>query len=206
LDHNVYVTRLPYADSPPLMGAAVILGALSKWDRVLSLAHRKTKRFGVVTFGTMVPTPANRVRLNPSKRDVFGMPVLDIHIHFDREVQTTIDNSHRRLLSILSDAGYRADVVKRNDPLRPGWAAHFGGTARMHASPRYGVVNAWNRMHDVENVAVVDASSFTTGVEKNPTLTVMALAARAAHRLADDLKRDTVLSIRSRSDAVPTLR
>ena len=50
----------------------------------------------------------------------------------------------------------------------------------MHASSQYGVLDGWNRLHDAGNVAVVDASSFTTGVEKNPTLTVMALAARAA--------------------------
>ena len=62
----------------------------------------------------------------------------------------------------------------------------------MHASRQYGVLDGWNRLHQVNNVAVVDASSFTTAVEKNPTLTAMALAARAADHLADDLKSDSV--------------
>jgi choline dehydrogenase-like flavoprotein len=58
----------------------------------------------------------------------------------------------------------------------------------MHVSPRFGVTDNFNRLHDIPNVLVVDASCFTTGAEKNPTLTVMALAARSAERLAHDLK------------------
>ena len=58
----------------------------------------------------------------------------------------------------------------------------------MHASPKYGVTDSCNRLYDAPNVLVVDASCFTTGAEKNPTLTVMALAARSADRLAGDLK------------------
>jgi len=62
----------------------------------------------------------------------------------------------------------------------------------MHRSPEFGVVDPWNRLFDVPNVVVVDASSFTTSSEKNPTLTAMALAARAAERLAHDLKHGPV--------------
>jgi choline dehydrogenase-like flavoprotein len=62
----------------------------------------------------------------------------------------------------------------------------------MHSDPEFGVLDAWNRMHDVANVAVVDSSCFTTGAEKNPTLTAMALAVRAAERLADDLGRGAI--------------
>ena len=58
----------------------------------------------------------------------------------------------------------------------------------MHADPEHGVVDGWNRVYDAPNVLVCDASCFTTGPEKNPTLTVMAIAARAAHRLAHDLR------------------
>jgi choline dehydrogenase-like flavoprotein len=63
---------------------------------------------------------------------------------------------------------------------------HYAGSVRMHDDPRYGVLDRWNRMHDVPNVVVCDMSCFTTGPEKNPTPTAMALAIRAADRLADD--------------------
>ena len=59
----------------------------------------------------------------------------------------------------------------------------------MHADAKYGVVDAWNRVYDAPNVLVCDAACFTTTPEKNPTLTVMAIAARAATRLAHDLKQ-----------------
>jgi choline dehydrogenase-like flavoprotein len=58
----------------------------------------------------------------------------------------------------------------------------------MHTSPKFGVTDGFNRLHEIPNLLVVDASCFTTGAEKNPTLTVMALAARAADHLAHDLK------------------
>ena len=58
----------------------------------------------------------------------------------------------------------------------------------MHTSPKFGVTDGFNRLYEIPNVLVVDASCFTTGAEKNPTLTVMALAARAADHLARDLK------------------
>jgi glucoside 3-dehydrogenase (cytochrome c) catalytic subunit len=206
LDHNVYLTRAPYGESAPLRGAAVILGALSKWDRLASLARRSTRRFGVVTFGTMVPTRDNYVRLHPEKRDEFGFPILDIHIRFGPEVQPTLSDSHERLRAILSAAGYASSLVHPVQSLTPGWASHYGGTARMHRSPQYGVLDGWNRLHEVDNVVVADASCFTTGAEKNPTLTVMALSARAAHRLADDLKRGALSTARRTRNAQPTPR
>jgi choline dehydrogenase-like flavoprotein len=206
LDHNVYVSRPPYVDSPPLLGAAVILGALSKWDRVSSLTGRTGTRFGMVTFGTMVPTAGNYVRLNAEKKDEFGLPVLDIKLGFGPEVHATISTSHTRLRSILASAGYESRVLTPVQGLTPGAACHYGGTARMHASPQYGVLNAWSRLHDADNVVVADASAFTTGVEKNPTLTLMALSARAAHRLADDLKRQAIQTARGTLDAVSAVR
>ena len=59
----------------------------------------------------------------------------------------------------------------------PGDSVHYGGTCRMHASPRFGVVDARCRVHHVPNVAVADSAVFTTSPEKNPVLTAMALAA-----------------------------
>jgi choline dehydrogenase-like flavoprotein len=69
----------------------------------------------------------------------------------------------------------------------PGASVHYGGTCRMHASPRLGVVDAWCRLHGVRNVAVADSSVFTTTPEKNPVLTAMTLAARAGDRLGSEI-------------------
>lgn len=190
LGHAAYLTRVPYQESAPLLAAGCTLGSGrgTHLEKALSFTPLKTKQFGVVTFGTMVPTFDNYVRLDPVSRDEFGLPLLDIHIHFDDEVLRNMMEARTRLLAILESAGYRAAIRESVTRLTPGSSVHYGGTVRMHASPRHGMLNAWNRLHAVDNVVVADASSFTTGVEKNPTLTAMALAARAAHRLAVDLK------------------
>jgi choline dehydrogenase-like flavoprotein len=206
LDQQLHVTRAPYADSPPLMAASLTIGPLSKWDRVLSSVGARTTRFGLVTFGTMLPEADNRVRLHPEKRDKFGMPWLDVHIEFGPQVAQTVAAAQKRLLEIFERAGVRASMECTVDRFVPGWAAHYGGTVRMHASRDYGVLDGWNRIHGAPNVAVVDASSFTTAVEKNPTLTVMALAARAATRLADDLVGTSSSGSRQRTHAVATVR
>jgi choline dehydrogenase-like flavoprotein len=188
------------------MGASLTIGPLSKWDRVLSAAGLTTTRFGLVTFSTMLPEASNYVRLHPDKRDQFGMPVLDIHIRYSEDVTRTIAATHERLGGILEQAGLRYTLDCPLERLVPGSSAHFAGAARMHSSPEYGVLNGWNRIHDVDNVLVVDASSFTTAVEKNPTLTAMALAARAADRLADDLRHGGLGRHTQRTHAVPSLR
>jgi choline dehydrogenase-like flavoprotein len=91
-------------------------------------------------------------------------------------------------MNLMDEAGYRATPREIDPTLFPGTIAHYGGTARMHAKPEYGVTDGWNRVYGAPNVLVCDAACFTTAAEKNPTLTVMAIAARAAARLARDLK------------------
>lgn len=205
LDQPLHLTRAPFHESPPLSSAQLTLGPLSKWDRLLSFFGATTHRFGMVTFGTMLPEERNVLGLHPEQRDAFGMPTLDIRLRYGDEVAPTIARSHERLLDIFTRAGIGARLECQMERLVAGSSAHYGGAARMHASADYGVLNEWNRLHDIDNVAVVDASCFTTGVEKNPTLTVMALAARAADRLAHDLHRDGV-GRQQRVYAVPSVR
>jgi choline dehydrogenase-like flavoprotein len=189
LGHAAYLTRAPHRSSEPLFAASFTFGPASPRDRIIStVAPSKAKSFGLVTFGTMVPTDRSYVRLHPKELDEFGMPQLDIHIRFDGDVSRSIAMARERLQAIMEAAGYRTTIHCPMPRLVPGSSAHYGGTVRMHGSPKYGMVDGWNRLHAVNNVAVVDASTFTTGVEKNPTLTAMALAARAAERLAHDLK------------------
>ena len=124
-----------------------------------------------------------------AQKDEFGLPSLDVCIRYsDAEVDAVI-RSRQHLLNLMGEAGYGATQGETFPTLFPGTIAHYGGTARMHAKREYGVTDALNRLYDAPNVLVCDASCFTTAAEKNPTLTVMAIAARAATHLAHDLKR-----------------
>lgn len=188
LRHTVYLTRAPYHEAQPLLAASCTFGNASTKDRVLSLTPTKTDHFGVALFGTMIPLERNFVQLHATETEEFGLPKLEVHMHFDDDVQTNMQAARDRLVAILESAGYPAAIQGDLPTLTPGGSVHFGGTVRMHESPTYGMLNKWNRLHAVDNVVVADASSFTTGPEKNPTPTAMALAVRAADRLASDLK------------------
>jgi choline dehydrogenase-like flavoprotein len=134
--------------------------------------------------------PEEKYYVSPAKNhmDQFGLPSLEVHVRFDEPVLNNIIKSREHLMQLMQDAGHKGVIREIAPTLVPGTAKHYGGAVRMHVSPKFGVTDNFNRLHDIPNVLVVDASCFTTGAEKNPTLTVMALAARSADRLARDLK------------------
>jgi len=188
-----YVTRLPLEGSVPLYAAACL-----QWSGVQSVAKSVlTGRPGQLTscgfsvFGTMAPSEDNLVALDHEQTRTDGTPGLRLHINYPPESTTALTDARDRLLNLLDRAKLRprthlwlVDAV--------GSAIHFAGTCRMHASPRFGMLDAWSRLHAVPNVIVADSSAFTTGPEKNPVLTAMALAARAGDRLAEDLRAGVV--------------
>jgi choline dehydrogenase-like flavoprotein len=188
LSPSAYLTRLPYESSAPLMATSWTLGTATLQDRLRSRFGMKGTLCGVQIIGTVIPVASNFVGPSSSQKDEFGLPALDIHMHYgDDEVQNVVA-SRQHLMDVLEDAGSRSTIGEIFPTLFPGAIAHYGGTVRMHANPQFGVVDAWNRVYEAPNVLVCDASSFTTAAEKNPTLTVMAIATRAARRLTDDLK------------------
>ena len=183
-----YVSRPSLAGTDPLYAAAGV-----QWTgtaiRARSLFSRRPGRLpwiGFNVFGTMAPRPENAVRLDPDRPGLDGSPGLALHIENPPESLALLDRTRDQILQMLDQAGLapRPRIWKVE---RPGNAVHFAGTCRMHASPRFGMLDRWSRLHAVRNVVVADSAAFTTGPEKNPVLTAMALAARASDRLARDL-------------------
>jgi choline dehydrogenase-like flavoprotein len=84
-----------------------------------------------------------------------------------------------------------AKIVKKGDgkPAVMGSAIHEVGTARMGADRKTSYLNAWNQSHEVKNLFVLDGASFSSSANQNPTLTIMALAARAGTYIAGELQR-----------------
>jgi choline dehydrogenase-like flavoprotein len=110
-----------------------------------------------------------------------------ISMRYDSDAVANMTAARERLREIFARAGLKLAVAVPRHDGRPGSSVHWGGTVRMHDQPEFGVLDGWNRIYDVPNVVVCDSSCFTTGPEKNPTLTAMAIAARAADRLAGEL-------------------
>jgi choline dehydrogenase-like flavoprotein len=203
IERNAYMTRPRYEDSKPLMGYAASIGNVSGKDRLLSIARVKGTGFGAQVYGTMIPTESQRVEFQPDLKDEFGLPGLDIHLTYSDEEIENIVAARERLMAILDSAGHHGTVTYSNPEYVPGVSIHFGGSIRMHESPQYGMLNAWNRLHAVNNVVVADMSCFTTSPEKNPALTTMALATRAAERLAQDLKSSALSDSGKKLHALP---
>jgi choline dehydrogenase-like flavoprotein len=186
LAHPVYVARIAHDDAKPLMATSLTLGLATKAERLKTYVGMSTSQFGVQVFGTMVPTPDVGVALDgDGGADLLGRPT--ISLCFDRDSASNLVAARRRLSELFADAGIGLDVQAPLHDGRPGSSVHFGGTVRMHDDRQFGVLDRWNRMYDVPNVVVCDSSCFTTGPEKNPTLTAMAIAARAADRLAREV-------------------
>jgi choline dehydrogenase-like flavoprotein len=191
LAHPVYVARRSHAASEPLLAASLTIGLASKAQRANTYLRRSATTFGVQVFGTMVPTPDRSLTI--ADGDLGTDPIRPrITLAYDRSTIANLEIGRERILEVLATAGVAATVPGPFHELHPGSSVHWGGSVRMHEDPQHGVLDGWNRVHDAPNVAVVDSSSFTTGPEKNPTLTAMALAARAADKLATDLHAGTL--------------
>lgn len=183
-----YFTRPTLERTDPLYAVACM-----QWNSASEIARTvltgrpgQTDRLGFSLFGTMVPSPENYVAIERSvassqrSRLVFSL-------RYPKRALTELERARDELLGALQRAGWGPKLrVFRVEV--PGNSVHYGGTCRMHASPRYGVVDAFSRVHEVRNVVVADSSVFTTGPEKNPVLTAMALAARACDRLTQELQ------------------
>ncbi len=184
----IYVTRPTLAQTEPLYATAFM-----QWSGVLAQARSfatrhpgRTSLLGFSVFGTMIPTANDSVSLLPGARPSERSRI-SYSLSYPRRAVELLEQSRDELLRVLERAGFRPELsVFKVEP--PGASVHYGGTCRMHASPRYGVVDPFCRVYGARNVVVADSSVFPTGPEKNPVLTAMTLAARASQRLADDLR------------------
>jgi choline dehydrogenase-like flavoprotein len=139
-------------------------------------------------FGEVLPRPENRVTVDESRTDRYGVPLMRVDVKFgdnERKMRKHMYDTCQEILETL-----HAEIVpidrEKNDT--PGSAIHEHGTCRMGKDRRTSVLNAFNQMHEVANVFVVDGSAFPNSSEKNPTLSIVALSWRATDYLAEELR------------------
>lgn len=137
-------------------------------------------------FGKTLARAENRVTVDPSKTDEFGIPVPIINFRFCDNDRALFRDMSESMLEILHNTGVKLVFTTTSEPA--GFSSHEVGTVRMGNDPKTSVLDKYNRAREVENLYVVDGSSFTTFPEKNPTLTIMALAVRAARHMTNDAR------------------
>jgi choline dehydrogenase-like flavoprotein len=168
------------------MATSHTIGLAAPADRLRTFVRARTRQLGVQVFGTMIPQPTIGVSIErtPEPDCTDQRPI--VSLSYDGDALANMEAGRARFRDVLGAAGLGVRIPGPFHDLQPGSSVHFGGTVRMHDDPRFGVLDRWNRIHDADDVVVCDMSAFTTGPEKNPTLTAMALAIRAADHLADE--------------------
>lgn len=145
-------------------------------------------RMGFSGFGEMLPYEDNRVWLNKDKFDKYGLPTLTIDCEF-KENEFNMRKDMADSAAEMLDAAGLKNIQTFDNAGGPGLAIHEMGTARMGRDPKTSVLNKWNQLHDVKNVFVTDGAAMTSAACQNPSLTYMALTARAVNFAVEELKR-----------------
>lgn len=138
-------------------------------------------------FGEMLPNPDNRVTLNAGKFDKWGMPIL----HIDCAQGPNEAKMAKQILAdgkAMIEAAGGIVVAQATEPGPPGLGIHEMGTARMGRDPMTSVFNGLNQAHEAPNLFCTDGAVMASSGCQNPSLTYMALTARAAHHAAQMLK------------------
>ena len=146
-----------------------------------------TMNFG--GFGEMLPREENRATLHPTVVDAWGIPTLHIECAWSENELAMYRDMNVAAAELLETAGARTIRPDARGPSTPGNTNHEMGTARMGRDPRTSVLNGWNQAWDVPNLFLTDGACMTSSGNQNPSLTYMALTARACHHAVDELKR-----------------
>jgi choline dehydrogenase-like flavoprotein len=143
-------------------------------------------QFSMGAFGECLPYEDNHVSLHPDKVDRYGVPLMRFDVRFrDNEVRMMTD-ARQQGEAMLKAAGLTNVVSWQNEHV-PGDAIHEMGGARMGADPRQSVLNKWGQAHDAANLFVTDGAQMASISCVNPSLTFMALTARAADHAVKQL-------------------
>jgi len=138
-------------------------------------------------YGECLPYSENRITLNTDKKDKWGRPTLTIDCEFKENEKSMQKDIAAAVVEMMEAAGFK-DLTAEARMSFPGNANHEMGTARMGKDPKTSVLNAYNQMHDVPNVFITDGSCMTSSSCVNPSLTYMALTARACDYAVSELK------------------
>ncbi len=154
-------------------------------DLLDTVRERYGNHVAVGALVEQLPREENRVRLHPERTDDHGNPVPDVVWSLDDHTRRTVERANEIQREILAELG--AEIEWTVGPEDTGPAFHHMGTTRMGDDPAESVVGPDLRAHDLSNLTVASSSVFPTGGAMNPTLTIAALALKAAGRIEERL-------------------
>jgi choline dehydrogenase-like flavoprotein len=143
---------------------------------------------GSQMMGETIPKESNYVSLDTGKKDDWGVPLLKISIGYDDNEDKMIKDFFEQMTKMYSKAGF-TDIKTSDSKQAPGLDIHEMGGVRMGKDPKTSLLNQWNQFHNCSNVFVTDGAYMTSTSTQNPSLTYMAMTARAVDYAVSQLKK-----------------
>ncbi len=142
-------------------------------------------------MGETIPKESNYVNLHETQKDEYGIPSLNISIDYDDNDEKMIQDFFEQFTDMYKKAGF-TNIQTRDTKQAPGLDIHEMGGVRMGHDPKTSLLNKWNQMHECKNVFVTDGACMTSVATQNPSLTFMALTARAANYAIEGMKKGEI--------------
>lgn len=146
---------------------------------------------GMMMQGETIPQEKNHIRLSTDRKDRYGVPLVITAIAYDENDFKSRDDFFQQGAEML-EAGGAKNISTHNSGQNPGLDIHEMGGARMGLDPKTSILNKWNQMHHCTNVFVTDGASMVSTGTQNPSLTYMALTARAVTYAVEQMKKGNI--------------
>lgn len=146
-------------------------------------------RVGSHMMGETIPKESNYVALDKNLLDPWGIPQLKVSVAYDDNDEKMIKDFHEQLTEMYTKAGFTNIKTHDNPEKAPGLDIHEMGGVRMGKDPKTSMLNKWNQFHNCKNVFVTDGACMTSNSTQNPSLTFMAITARAADYAVKEIKK-----------------
>jgi choline dehydrogenase-like flavoprotein len=146
-------------------------------------------RVGSHMMGETIPKETNQVSLDPNKKDAWGVPLINFSVAYDDNDDKMVKDFQDQLSEMYTKAGF-TNIKTDDSKQAPGLDIHEMGGARMGKDPKTSMLNKWNQLHACENVFVSDGACMTSTSTQNPSLTYMALTARACDYAVSQMKKN----------------
>jgi choline dehydrogenase-like flavoprotein len=148
-------------------------------------------KVGSHMMGETIPKESNFLSLDPNQKDAWGVPLIKISVDYDENDELMKKDYLEQLSEMFTTAGF-TNIQTSSNHQAPGLDIHEMGGARMGHDPKTSILNKWNQVHSAKNVFVTDGACMTSVSCQNPSLTFMALTARAADYAVSELKKGNI--------------
>jgi choline dehydrogenase-like flavoprotein len=176
------------------MPAVGMLRTHSGFGKALKARNRLNygSSVGFTGRGEMVPNDKSYCEIDPDVTDEYGIPVLRFHFQWSDYERKQAEHMRQTFTSIIETMHGRPESIRATTMSIGGEIIHETGTVRMGNDRTTSALNKYGQAHDVKNLFVADAAPFVSNPDKNPTLTIVALAWRLSEYLAEEMRKGNV--------------